>query len=78
MNGLLRTGLSTGVTGTVASVVTAAFLVLLAKAEGKSALQPYGSRSSTWMRRRKPKFSRRKGKPLGRSAHEQPPCVAFR
>lgn len=40
MNGLLKTGLSTGVTGTVASVVTAAFLVLLAKAEGKSALQP--------------------------------------
>ncbi|RWO20264.1 hypothetical protein [Mesorhizobium sp.] len=48
MNGLLKTGLSTGVTGTVASVVTAAFLVFLAKAEGKSALQPTNA-TSHWL-----------------------------
>ncbi|RWB92797.1 MAG: hypothetical protein EOQ56_36735, partial [Mesorhizobium sp.] len=48
MNGLLKTGLSTGVTGTVASVVTAAFLALLAKAEGKSALQTTNA-TSHWL-----------------------------
>ncbi|RWC82886.1 hypothetical protein EN858_29715 [Mesorhizobium sp. M4B.F.Ca.ET.215.01.1.1] len=45
---MLKTGLLTGVTGTVASVVTAAFLVLLAKAEGKSALQPTNA-TSHWL-----------------------------
>ncbi|WP_394885661.1 hypothetical protein ACG873_01015 (plasmid) [Mesorhizobium sp. AaZ16] len=48
MNGLLKTGLSTGVTGTVASFVTAAVLALLAKAEGTSALQPTNA-TSHWL-----------------------------
>lgn len=48
MNDLMKTGLATGVTGTVASVVTAGVLALLAKAEGKGALQPVNA-TSHWL-----------------------------
>jgi hypothetical protein len=48
VNGFLNVGLSTAVTGTIVSFVTAAVLALLAKAEGKSALQPTNA-TSHWL-----------------------------
>lgn len=46
--GLLRMGLSSGVTGTVASLVTSGVLALLAKLEGKGAVQPFNA-TSHWL-----------------------------
>jgi hypothetical protein len=48
MDGWIRIGLSALVTGTVASVVSTAALALLAKAEGKGALQPTNA-TSHWL-----------------------------
>jgi hypothetical protein len=48
LDGWIRIGLSALVTGTVASVVSTAALALVAKAEGKDALQPTNA-TSHWL-----------------------------
>jgi hypothetical protein len=48
LDNLMKTVLSTSVTGTVASLVTTAILALLAKAEGKRAFQPTNA-TSHWL-----------------------------
>ena len=48
MSSLVQTGLSAAVSGTVVSLATTAVLALLARAEGKDALQPTNS-TSHWL-----------------------------